>query len=226
MKKNSCNFSRASVIVLSLAFAVFSYSTAYAVAMAPTFNFTYNGVDRSGDLTAEFYGEIMLVNNPNAIILDGSPEVMIPEYSFSFLLKSDPFLCYSIFFNNTSNEIKTLGNISISGPIFMSSPENKSSASLDGSIIDARQISFLRVDDTSPWINAGVDVALGESVDSVPGPVDNWSFIRIDLTGLSIPVGESLVEGEFMINPVPLPPAFFLFASGLVGLLGFGARKR
>lgn len=55
----------------------------------------------------------------------------------------------------------------------------------------------------------------------------NSGDLRMGIHGISLGTGPGLGGSEsFVNNPVPLPPSAFLMGSGLLGLLGFGWRRK
>jgi len=206
-------------------------SAAHAM-FAPPWTFIFNDTEFTSDVSYDIYTDHYYVYNtaPIFLALQNDIQITIPENSFSFFLKWDPYMQYDITFQNDTSENQVLGSFSFSARIDMNGQSlmaNTVSAGLNGTVQAADQFSSLREDlDSNLWVNAGVDVQLGESIPPQPGPFGDWAEMRIVLSDVSIPTGESTIHGEFEINPVPVPAALWLLGSGIIGMLGVRRKKK
>jgi hypothetical protein len=224
MRKSILVFLGVMVLSFGLVMTGGAFSKARAMFALPEYNIAINGTSYTDNMDG-FYDNftgIYHIYNPAPIFLSlqNSITITIPANTFFFFLKWDPKLYYSISFNNSETTPLTIGSLSLGGNISMSNPSNFVQAYLNGSQDTiATQTSYVTTDKLS-WTNAGVDVVVGESKGSLPGPYGNWTYAKVELTNITIPTGVSTFTGEFQINPVPIPGALWLFGPALAGLIG------
>jgi hypothetical protein len=238
MKKSLVTVLAVFLLCLGMIMTDGSYRQAQAMSAVPYYDFYINGTligntgnsPNSGNsgpiMNYDSYTGILHVYGP--ITPPNNIPITIP--SFSFFLKFDPYLNYSLNFQNDTGSNQTIGSIVLTGGIYLPTSDNIVSAFVKGNVLGASQASFLGTFDFSTfpgtwtWTNAGVDVSLGGTAGPQAGPHGIWNGVQIRLTDLVIPVDASSLQGEFRVNPVPIPGALWLLASGLAGIIG--ARKR
>jgi hypothetical protein len=168
---------------------------------------------------------------PFFLAMQNNIQITVPENSFSFFLKWDPSLAYSLTLNNPSGEALTISTLSFAfmGEISPNFARNMVLATMDQYLPGATQISQLGYYDGSAWVwvNAGVDQPGGTS-GFVSGPYGDWTRARIilNLDGVTLPAGDSTFSGRFNVNAVPVPAAIWLLGSGLLGMIGIRRRIR
>ena len=87
-------------------------------------------------------------------------------------------------------------------------------------------------DNASPWPSAdGVSSIYRPDLTTDPSDGANWSLSIASLDGafVSNPAGNNIatnVGSPGYVNPVPVPAAIWLFGTALIGLVGFGKRKK
>jgi hypothetical protein len=202
-----------------------AFNTSHACLALP-YQFSINGSDYTGDFTFDPYTDHFSIYNYLPIVL--TPQITIPADSFSFILKWDPYLKYSLTFNNPTGVAQSIGSMTFTGNINMVYPSNVVSTTMAQSTASATQISELGMYDnnfTLLWVNAGVDVQPGNSSGPITGPAGLWTFARITLDNITVPDGQSTLEGDFKVNAVPIPSAIWLFIPALAGLVGLRRRS-
>jgi hypothetical protein len=239
MKKSLAMILAITVLCLGMIMADGLTSQVRAMFALPHYDFYINGTligntnnTPYGDGTPGNSGPMMNYDyNTGVLYIYGPitpPNIQITIPAFSFFLKWDPYLNYSLSFHNENNAAQTINSLVLTGDIYLPTISNTVSAFAKGSVSSVGQASSLGTYDTSTglwsWTPAGVDVTLGGIKLPQAGPNGNWTGARIELTNLVIPVGDSTLQGEFRVNPVPVPGALWLLGSGLAAVVDL--RKR
>jgi len=108
------------------------------------------------------------------------------------------------------------------------------------------QISLMQVWDDEPFVLGGggminivydsdlLTTDTGTSISTTITLPGEWSFMPENLSSLSLswgyltvddPVTTGALQSSYSISSVPIPAAFYLFGSGLLGLVGMARRK-
>ena len=192
------------------------------------------------------------MNNQDGTEIDGTSasrymgensETSVWNYSWNLTADPDPFIAGTFTVTNTSTNDQTF-DITFGLPISPSFTNGYMTGSLSGSYFDAdgdgsAALSLYTwdglIDGTSqmnlftiagPCLGSGCSVTIGE-ISQGPtlytGDVNSTIGIHMNF-GLSAGDSATFIT-SFEIVPVPVPAAVWLFASGLLGLVGITRRK-
>jgi len=234
--RGSCN-RHLGVIVLSICMVLAggAFSASHAVYAPPSYEIMIG--DQPFTEPMDYFWDPMTdvvhFYNPAPFFLamQNNIQIMVPANTFSFFLKWDPSLAYSVTLNNSSGAPLTISSLSFTfmGDISPDFARNMVCATMNEYLPGAGQVSQLGYYDGSAWVwvNAGVDQPGGAS-GFVTGPYGDWTRARIvlNLDGVTLPEGDSTFSGNFTITAVPVPAALWLLGSGLLGLIGIRRRRR